>query len=48
MGNGYDGVATGVPGSINRSLLRMAGNAWVPQIPYLIFQWLVTQHERGA
>jgi site-specific DNA-cytosine methylase len=42
-----DGLAGGLPTAARSRLLGMVGNSWSPQIPYLIFQWIVSQHEKG-
>jgi len=47
LGDATDGVARRLRSRTNKSLLRMAGNGWVPQIPYLIYHWIV-ETERGT
>ncbi len=41
-----DGLSDGVCKAARNSLLRILGNGWVPQIPFLIYRWIIEQ-ERG-
>lgn len=43
VGRATDGMARSILPSARRALLRACGNAWVPQIPYLIYRWIVRQ-----
>ncbi len=35
-----DGLAGGLPAKARNALLRMVGNGWSPQIPFLIYRWI--------
>lgn len=45
----HDGLAGSLPPSARRAALRILGNGWVPQIPHLIYRWIVAQegNDRG-
>jgi hypothetical protein len=44
---GVGGTANGLAGRIhsraNKAMLRILGNGWVPQIPLMIYRWIVEQ-----
>lgn len=44
VGDAVDGLARRLRSRTNKSLLRMAGNGWVPQIPEMIYRW-IADHE---
>jgi len=46
LGRPTDGLAGSLPPSARRAALRILGNAWVPQIPALIYRWIVMQEAR--
>lgn len=43
VGRSTDGLAGSLPPAARRAALRILGNAWVPQIPFLIYRWIVQQ-----
>lgn len=43
VGRAADGMAGSLLPSARRALLRVCGNAWVPQIPHIIYRWIVMQ-----
>jgi hypothetical protein len=40
VGGTTDGMARRLRSRANKSMLRILGNGWVPQIPVLIYQWI--------
>lgn len=43
LGRATDGLPGAIPTSARRALLRTLGNSLVPQIPYLLYRWIVRQ-----
>lgn len=43
LGRPTDGLAGSLPPAVRRAALRALGNAWIPQVPYLIYRWIVQQ-----
>lgn len=43
VGSSVNGLELDLLSATNKALLRMAGNGWVPQIPEMIFRWIVEQ-----